>query len=282
MITGKMVARSVFKDTEEFFLKESGFRINTEFNSPGLQHISIKGVGTKARIRLSSDFSGIEINSLDDLFYLAIMLCHEISHYLNKHNDHVDESEADIKALESWADLFGAKIFMSVITYGKNTHHLITSFGKIEQDVVLKSIGRSIGNIFSEVYMPNTDERYPHPTERVGLFHAGVVSFFYRLHGELKPRFILYVLHTLMKNSGMSNFFESHNTDWSEVNKIIERSTEIHVSLQKHEIAITVGLKPQYIPILVTNYRMHAEEINENKERLRKELKKIDFEMNDI
>ncbi len=283
MQTGREIADSLFQDIERFFYHSSGFKLRREFDSKGALHASIKGKYSDARIRLSVDFCHYEASNLDDLFYVLVILCHEVAHYLNRHNDHDDEDDLDVTAIEAWADFYGARLFMTSITFGKRTQSLILEYcAQIDQDMVLDSIGRAIRSIYNEVYIPNTDERYPPALERAFIFNSGVTSFFYRIYGDLKPEWTAHVLLKLLRNSGLSELAENHHIDWDVFSKQTARSSTIHQSLQNNEMAITVGLKPMYIPILVTNYKISKAEKQNSKNKLKEQVKSVGFDLDDF
>jgi hypothetical protein len=269
MITGKKIAEKVFSDVEGFFLHKAKFVIKKEYDSPGLLYVSLKGAGLKSRIRLSSEFCSFEANTLDDLFFIIIIISHEIAHYLHKHNDHKDVEHIDVTAIETWADIYGAKIFMSVITFGKGCQALMHKVcDKIDQEVVLQAMGRAIGRVHGSIYLPNVDKRYPPAIERVRTLFAGITAFFDRINVSFSPRYRVSILITLSRSSGLSDEINEHDVDWDQVKRIADRSSEIHIMLQRNESAITPNLKLFYVPILVTNYKLTAKENNERREKL--------------
>jgi hypothetical protein len=283
MATGREIVEILFRDIERFFYHSSGFKIRREYDSKGAMHASIKGKYSDTRIRLSIEFCHYEVDSLDDLFYVLIILCHEVAHYLNRHNDHNDEDDIDITAIEAWADFYGSRLFMSSITFGKGIQSLMLKYcSQKDQNVILDSIGRAIRSIYDEVYIPNTDERYPPALERAFIFSSGVTSFFYRLYGELRPEWTTHVLLKLLRNSGLCDLAENHQTDWDAVSEQTARSSDIHQSLQNNEMAITVGLKPEYIPILVTNYKISETEKINSKNKLKKQIRSIGLDLDDF
>jgi hypothetical protein len=279
---GKFVADAILKDIESFFLSSAKFSIRREFNSLGRLPVSFKGRGDQARITLSKDFCEHKINNIDELFVEMIILCHEVAHYLNKHNEHKNINKIDVTAIEAWADYFGARIFLTAITYGKKCRALIQRFMiTIEYDAVLCAIGRALSKMYQSIYLPNTDRRYLPAIERVGVFNAGVISFFYRLHGNLKPAWTIYVLRKLLNEANLVQIYAAHNTNWDNQEEITRISSEIHQAIQGIDIAITKGLKPCYVRFLVTNYIVSPYEKYQKGNQLNNQTKKISLMMDE-
>jgi len=284
-LNAQLVISETLKDIESFFFHSSKFSIKKEYCSSSKQHASIKGSGPKARLIFSKEFCHFEVKNTDDLFEVMIIVCHEVAHYLNKHTDYKDTEAIDFTAIEAWADFFGARIFLTTITYGKKTQKQIKKFsGELEQGEILSSIGRALYSIYNYFYLTNTDHRYQPARVRVLLFTSGTSSFFYRLYGELKPKFTLYVITKILNEAGLTEIISKEHADWEKESKIGEKIRTIHKEIQGHNIAITKGIKPQYIPLLVTNYQLTEAEVSRNQKVLIEQVKAtgLDFEIEDF
>lgn len=269
MVTGKVIAEAVFSDLESCFYYSSKFRVAREYSNTARQPASFVGSGARSKIRMSSDFRDFKVNSLADIFFVAIILCHECAHYLNRHNDHKDSESLDFTAIETWADYFGGRVFGVIITFGKNIQKIMSKLQPgWDQKVVVEAIELAVKKIYDSVYLPNTDKRYIKPIDRVFVFNAGFTSFFYRIYNELKPDFTLWVLLTIMRSSSLSAQMGSANPDWDKHSEIAKRVGDVHKNIQQYKIAITPGIKEKYVPLLVTNYQLSSEEIEKNKSRL--------------
>ena len=55
---------------------------------------------------------------------ILIVLGHEAAHYLNRHNEHEDQSPVETRALEMWADFFGMKLALVAMTFGENLKNI--------------------------------------------------------------------------------------------------------------------------------------------------------------
>jgi hypothetical protein len=276
MITGKDVAEAIFSDLESCFYYSSKFRVDREYSESAKHHASFVGSGETSRIRMSRDFRDFEVNTMVDIFYVAIILCHECAHYLNKHNDHTDTENLDFTAIETWADYFGGRVFGVLITYGKKIKSIMTELQcEWGQKIVIENIGLAVKDIYHNIYLPNTDNRYNKPIIRVLVFNAGFISFFYHVFNELKPRFTLCVVLTIIKKAFLSEEMGSENPDWEQHSNIAGRVGDIHKSIQGYQIAITPGIKDKFVPILVTNYQLSSDEIEINKNKLIGQMERI-------
>lgn len=254
MVTGKVVAEAVFSDLESCFYYSSKIRVPREYSDTARQHASFVGSGARSRIRMSSDFRDFEVSSLADVFFVSIILCHECAHYLNRHNDHKDSESLDFTAIETWADYFGGRVFGVIITFGTNIQKIMNKLQPgWDQKVVVEAIGLAMKDIYDSVYLPNTDNRYNEPIDRVLVFNAGFTSLFYRIYNELKTEFTLWVLLTIMRSSSLSAQMGSANPDWDRHSEIAKRIGDVHKKIQQYKIAITSGIKEKYVPLLVTN-----------------------------
>lgn len=282
-IKGKIVAEAIFKDVEGFYYHAAKFSIKKEFNSKSRHHVSLRGSGEQSRVALSKDFCEFDITSIGDLLSALIVISHEIAHYLNRHNDRQDRKEIDFTAIETWADFFGARIFMTAITFGKKSQYLIKRFIEVmHQDSVLPAVGRAIGDIYEKIYKHNTDARYPQAFERVLIFNAGTTSFFYRLFGEINPSWTIHVITTLLREAGFAERAGQHNPNWAEHDEIVKTASFIHREIQGDKASITHGLKPQYIPLLTTNYQITPDQEKSYRKKWMTEIEKIGLNPADI
>ncbi|WP_290499445.1 hypothetical protein [Alcanivorax sp.] len=276
MITGKNVADAVFLDLESFFFYASKFKVAREYTDQARENASYVGSGNNARIKMSGELRNYDANSLARVFLVAIVVCHECAHYLNRHNDFVDNDEMDFMAIENWADYFGARIFGVIITFGKNTQKIMKKIDpQLDQEMVLKEIGGALGDIYRHIYLQNTDPRYSPAIDRVRLFNAGFTSFFYRLFGELKPGFTVDVLLKIGRAASLSDELGTKDVAWDKQSAAAKKMGQIHQKIQGKQPAITLGLKPRYIPLLVTNYHLSGDEIKANKQILMNQVERI-------
>ena len=282
-LLAKDVVNALIKDFESFYYNSAKFKIRKEFDSSSRLLASCVGVAERKRIRFSKDFCDFEVKTTDDLFFVAIIVCHEIAHYLNSHSEHKDQESIDFTAFEIWADYFGARIFISSITFGSKMQMLIKRFNSvIDQDKIISSIGRAILDMYESIYLPTTDKKYPSAIERVLIFNAGSTSFFYRLYGELTPQFSTKFILTILKESGLTNKASEYHRSPDEELKIQKKIIDMHKTLQGNDASITKGLKPEYYPFLTTNYIQSPQETKDNREKLYKQISDLGFNAEEI
>lgn len=275
-IIGKEVANCAFLDIERAFQPSAGFRVRREWSVAMHSRVAFTGAGQASRIRVSQQVCDFQIQSLSDYFNVLLMVCHELAHYLNRHNDHQDASDQDSKALETWADFYGMRLFMYLTTFRTRTRQaLMDQFGEPKQDVYLKAIGRSLSEVYQEIYLGSPSDRYPAPHERVLIVAAGVLSFFRRLYGELKPTWSMYVLLTILREDNLLSRVGGHASDTSEHERIAALAMEIQTSLQGDERQITPGLKRLWEPLIGTGFGLTAEQVAANRAAISAETKKI-------
>lgn len=69
------------------------------------------------------------IKTLDRLIFHLLMLGHEIAHLVHRHLDGASsQSDEDYRSLELWADFYGAKVAMTLLTYGEKISPLAHQF----------------------------------------------------------------------------------------------------------------------------------------------------------
>ena len=275
-IKGKDAADSILKDVESFFYLSSKFSIKKEFFASSKTHALVRGTGGNTRIVLSRDLCDSDIKSLDDFFYTLIIVAHEIAHYLHKHTHHSDDPAGlDFHAIETWADFFGARLFIVVITHGRNTNRLINTLSKdVTRDDILKAIGRSISDIYKYIYCNTTSSKYPEPTQRVLSFTSGVTSYFYRAYDKLMPNFIAHVLFTILREANLVDILAQNSKINDNLPVIAKKSSDIHKSIQGGENAITKGMKLEFLHLLATNYNISEAEVTRDRRILISQAKK--------
>ena len=223
-MNGRTIIQNLASDLENFFFYNK-LSIKMEFDSDSVHHAVYVGKDNNERIRFSKDLSSFEPNNLSDLFYIAIIACHEFAHYLHRHNSTEDSDNLDSMALESWADFYGARLFITLISFGKRTVKSIKEFiDPISQEIILKSIGAALFDIYKYIYAHNTSDQYTPPFERVSIFCAGVTSFFYRLYGEVNAKLFVYVNLTIVRAAELTNQLGANQVDWSTQETIIKKA----------------------------------------------------------
>lgn len=171
-ITGDSVISSFKNDVEAFFRSSPAFELRIE--KEGIVP-TCRGVGSKARLCIPSDFFTQVIERPEDFIFLLLVLGHETAHYLNRHNEHNDKSHIESQGIEMWADFFGTKIAFVVLTFGAESSKLLTSMPQDAMsrlDVFALALEKLV-----ESYFHNTSNRYPERSARINTYVAGVMSF---------------------------------------------------------------------------------------------------------
>lgn len=257
VLTGQEVVDAFKTDVEDFFEAKHGFelRIETAGFSP-----RCKGSGSAARIQLPMEMLEKSVVSFTDLALLLLVLGHEAAHYVHRHNEHYDESALDYRTLEMWADYFGTKVAMVVMTIGQNT---LRRFGHLAG---AKNTGSRLDALASALatlsgsYFNITSPNYPSAGERVSTCISGMLSFFEVQFGlqagaeggetayrkAMEPRTIieraLKVQMRLYANStlaALARTSPSRDDEFPEL-KII---AAIHKKIQNGQLALFEGLK---------------------------------------
>ncbi|AQW59324.1 hypothetical protein [Vibrio owensii] len=245
MVKGKEIVEAAFSDVESFFVPGSNFTVNRELNVDDISYASIRGSGANARIRVSRGICEYEITTIEDYLFVLIILCHELAHYLNFHNEHKDQEELDSVALESRADHFGAQILLVLVTFKTNTSKLIRTIEPtFDQRLAIKSIGKALGDIYEEIYKNCNSELYPQPNIRVGLTVAGCLSFFHRYFGELPKQFSLSFILNVIRSGNLAHVLQS--MDDSKQEQIVGKLISTHAKLQQEQPFMNQGFKPHF------------------------------------
>jgi hypothetical protein len=175
MIIGKDVVKAFKSDIEEFFHPHAKFQLQVETGgfSP-----SCRGVRERARIVLPADLMQCKITSLEELSFTLLVLGHETAHYMHRHNEHHDNEAHESRSIEMWADFFGTKIALVVLTIGPQIGDILNALPGGEEtrnreDALASALARLANSYFS-INSTNYD-----PAEaRVSTCVAGMLSFF--------------------------------------------------------------------------------------------------------
>lgn len=257
-LTGETLARAAAADFEDFFLpwEPMSVRIAIESaNSP-----CIRGVEDDARIVIPPDMAAKRIEDSDAFFFHLLIIGHEIAHLMHRHLHATDMTQEDDRALEFWADFYGAKVMMVLVSYGDRCSAIFEKFfGSVGFEAPLESIGRAVGRMV-ECGIYNEHPRYPKPLLRVGLVSNGITSFL-RLNMKDAPAIWYYsvfkrIFGTQPVRELMLFTPEHVDLDFEP----IRRARAWHRAMQGDAIAITRGFKPNLIRYLHTTFDQTAEE----------------------
>lgn len=254
MFNGKDVVLAAKKDLESFFKDEVNFSLKIELDVKFLHHASIIGTGEKLRIRFSKYFCSFNISEINDLHYSLFIVSHEIAHYLNAHNKHKDESSFESKSLEAFADFFGSKIMMIILTYGNNFRKLYEKLGfKFHSGEVIDSIGSAFSDLAESLFNTNSD-LYSNRITRIGHCSAGIMSFLDNQFSNTDIKRSMNVFTRIYSSGKLPNIIKSEGSQFFMDSNLIRTSDKIHKDIQGTDIGITKGLKPEFKIFIGTEY----------------------------
>lgn len=278
--SGEQLARAVAEDFEHFFLPFAKPVIAIEVNST--HHACIRGDGESARIVIPVDMAREVINEPDRLFFHLLILGHEIAHLMHRHLHRAREQDvADYRALEYWADFYGAKVVMTLITYGPRVQSIFKSFFTGTQffETALESIGRAVGRLVQTVYVDS--DRYPKKLLRVGLTSNGITSFLRREMTDPPPIWYFSVFKRIHASPAVRELMLLNPEHAKFDIDPIERARDWHRTMQGASPAITPWFKPEVLEHLHTSFDQTDEE-RAASERIRlEELQAAGFLLDD-
>lgn len=254
-ITGRKVIQAAISDTKSFFIQGHQPKITVELGSRVMrEHACFSGKGNKSKLCFSKDFCSYSIQCVDDLNFVLLIIGHELAHYFHDHNQHVDESNFDSKSIEAWADFYGTKLMMSLITYGPKVMGLYTELGvKFHGGEIIESIGRSLSSLATTLFLTDS-KKYSPRIARVGFCAAGVTSFLDKNFGDMKIQRSLDVMTRLYTQGELPQLLHLEREQFELDRSLVEKSIEIHKKIQGMKLSITTGLKPQFIDYLSTSF----------------------------
>jgi hypothetical protein len=211
------------------------------------------------------------IDTPDRLLFHLLMLGHEIAHLVHRHLDGAsDQSDEDYRSLELWADFYGAKVAMTLLTYGEQLHQIARRFWPDgDMHKLLSNIGDAVGLLVTKVYREH--KKYPSRLERAGLASNGVLSFVRNYYGRtFDLRFYYSVPVRVLANPAVKALIPSNGGGTHFADEPVKRAAKWHRTTQGTASALTPGLLPHVIKYLHTDFDWTDEEIAEG-QRIRLE-----------
>ncbi|WP_036141334.1 hypothetical protein [Luteibacter sp. 9135] len=207
---------------------------------------------------LEAPVEGFEAISL-----ILIVVGHEAAHFLLRHNDRrvpEEESLAEKRSLEMWADSFGTKLALTLVTYGASTGAAAAPFlVEVSLKQRLEAIGRAIGRL-GESYFDTGSPHHPDAPTRVGMCVTGVTSF---LDIELKsrvPKRSLWVMLRLYDNPAMEAMMAHTDESYLSDRSPIEMMAAVHREIQGEDGAIRPGVSPWMVRFVNLNFAVDPDE----------------------
>jgi len=210
--------------------------------------------GKKNFLRFSYLFAESEVDDLQDAYYTLLITGHELAHWINKHNEHVDAGPIDSQAIECFADFTGTILAILAATWCHEVSRILDDlfeshpYKDAPVDVRAVEVGLAIRRLYKEVYLKaGDDDRYPPPMFRRSTVmstatHAFVRRFPHYQHEESWT----YLNYYIMKAIENEDELDIIGLDEAAQEELIQRCARVHARLQGNDDAILSGLKEEF------------------------------------
>ena len=267
-LDGEALARMAAADFEYFFLPGLGPKV--EISVGNTLSACIRRKDDKVWIAIPAEMAREEITDAARMFFHLIILGHEIAHLVHRHLFAGQQENADYSALEYWADFYGAKVMMALVTFGPRVSSVFRRFfpGGTSFDVPMEDVGKAAGRLIDTVYLP--DSRYPAPLLRVGLVNNGITSFLRHEFAGKNVNAIWYysVFKRVFSAPTTRERMILHPEEMEFDIEPVDRARRWHREMQGNRPAIAPWLKPAVLIYLHTSFDQTDEERAES-ERVR-------------
>ena len=258
-ICGRDVVEAAKSDVEAFFLPSANFEIRTR---DGMRH-ALRGKGDKAYVQFDTNMLGAPDEDFETFVLAMLVFGHEVAHYLHRHNDlplEVEESNLDARSLEIWADFFGAKLALTVMTFGRRTQDIYACLSDgMRQREQIRAIGKAVGRLGTSYFAVQSDA-YEDPSTRVGHCIAGITSFFDGYFEVKRIGRSLGLMRLLYDNPDMKRLMDQAPSDYMEDFSALDRISDIHQRIQDGAKTITDGMHPLAAWFLNLDYNVSLED----------------------
>lgn len=276
-LTGKDLALAAAADFQEFYL--SSARMKVDILVRPIRFPALWTNASGSRIAIPQDMADQVIDGPDRLHLHLLMLGHEIAHLVHEHGDAKDLAPAEDLALEYWADFYGAKVMMMLVTYGSRIANIYRTYfpGCTEFEGPMESIGRAVGVLVRDVY--NDHPRYPRKLLRVGLITNGICSFL-RLDMKKADLIWYYSVHKrVCASEPVRELILFHGKDVEDGGGPIAQVRRWHRETQGDRPAISQGLHPIFLPYLHTTFDQTDEELAASRAMRQAELREYGYDL---
>lgn len=270
MITGRFLIETIVEDFKSFFFIEQ--KIFIDYQKNYTLSVRSEEKGKKHKISVSTEMAKMKIENNEDLIFILILMGHELSHVLNKHNSFADRDSQDSRSIEMWADFFGMSISLTIFLLKTKTSELTFKRYTNNYDTIAEVL-KSLDSVYYKVYS-NRNPKYEAPEFRAITAVTGIISWIAKMElyrnifnpvpedsGEIYAKYCshwhLKILTELLnKNSPILLAIKYMNPleDKEKVKKIVHTSHEIHKIIKGSDFAINMGLKSDYYSFIGTNY----------------------------
>lgn len=286
MITGKFLIETIIEDFKSFFYIEQ--KIFLDYQKNYTLSVKSEEKGKKHKILVSTEMAEMKIENNKDLLFILILMGHELSHIINKHNTFIDRDTQDSRSIEMWADYFGISITLTIFILKTKTSELVFKRHSNNYDTISEVL-KSLDTVYYKVYS-NKNHKYESPEFRSITAVTGIISWIAKMElyrnsfkkvpqdrGEVYAKYCFHwhlkiLTELLDKNSPilMAMMYMNPLKDMEKVKRIVHISHEIHKIIKGSDFAINMGLKLDYYSFIGTNYGY-----NPNVEALEKLIKDV-------
>lgn len=279
-VTGRHLALAVAMDFEAFFEPGQAPHVNVVVGTVGAP--TIRAIKDAVVILLPKDMADQVVDSPMTMFLHLFALGHEIAHLVHQHlHGASGQPIEDYRGLEMWADFYGAKVAMALVTYGGTIHRLTADFypGETNKFTCLKDVGDALGRL-AETWYADPSPRYASRLVRVGLAYNGIMSFLrHHLGPEFENHLYESVFRVIYRSDTLAKFVILEGDSVTVDEEPIHRSALWHRDMQGDAAALTPGFRPELLNILHTTFDQTEEEIEESRAKRLKELRDAGFDV---
>lgn len=260
------IYRAAISDIESFYDPRYNFNVNVDFyDDNGMHPASIVGSGKNSKIRFTTDACELEVLTDTDFLFGLLIVCHELAHYINRHNYYKTPNHEAHRLIEAWADMMGMKILLLLFIQGEEVNKLLYE-RKFPTSInyFLEQIGKTFS--FTAKYLfSNSSSKYHRRIERVMHCAAGVNSFLDSFYNNRSMSRSLNVYSTIYTCGGLDWLISSEFNNGDLTKDDFEFLLAIHREIQGKECAITPGLKKEYRKYIDTSFCSSNFELISNK-----------------
>lgn len=274
MLTGEKLARLAAADFESWF--HPAGKVTVPIVVENVHSARVRGTGANSRIIITPDMANDVIDGPDRLHLHLLIIGHEIAHLVHRHVQSEPPETDDIRALEYWADFYGAKVMTTLVSFGGNISAIYRQYFPSDRfDPALRSMGSAIGTMVDSVY--NENKHYPAPLVRVSLTANGIICVLRRfmLANNVDIRWMLSAMLRIMLAPSTRRLINTNPDQMDELLVPLERARRWHLKMQRTHPAIEQWLHPELLPFLSTTFEESEIAIALSKAERREELDRL-------
>lgn len=263
------IYKAAIADLESFYSTSYDFKVKVEFyHENGIHPASIIGSNENSFLRFTTDACEKEINNNTDFLFGLLIVCHELAHYVNKHNYYTTPNHEAHRLIEAWADMFGMKIMLLLFMKGNEVNKLLSERNFPSGiNYFLNEIGETFS--FTATYLfNNSSPKYHRRIERIMHCAAGVNSFLDSHFEKRSMERSINVYSRIYSAAGLTLLIKSDFDTNNLTTDDFDFLHTIHVEIQNGQCAITQGLKKEFRKYIDTNFPNSNFVVTSNKKKI--------------